>query len=813
MSDVIRYVDVILSVRVEGTFTYMVPTTFQLSIGQRVIVQFGNRKLYTAIVLKTHNDKPKAYEAKSILGILDEEPLVNEKQLQFWKWISSYYMCNLSDVMNAALPSSFKLASESKVIVHPEFDGVIEELSTDEYAIVDVLLQNEELAVSEVISSLNSSRAAFLILNELIRREVIQIREDLYDKYKEKVIRTIEIARGKESKKLTVKQQRLLSHFTNLCIKFPKKRWTASDLLKNTNIRRGVLDKLVEKGVVKVKSQSISRLLTEYKKIVPSNNLTKAQRQAFQQIKEGFNKAKVCLLHGVTSSGKTEIYIKLIEEQLAKEKQVLYLLPEIALTSQIINRLRKHFGDKVGVSHSHINNSERVEVWKAVQENKKKGLQYRIMLGARSSLFLPFDNLGLIIVDEEHDPSYKQYQPAPRYHARDAANYLAKIHNANLILGSATPSLESYFNSQKGKYKLIELNSRFSNIQLPRIECIDVRKAHLKKQMKAQFSSKLLDVISETLKQEKQVILFQNRRGYAPILSCRSCGFTPTCKQCDVSLTYHKWKNHIKCHYCGYSEDVPMDCPACDSNDFDAKGYGTEQIKESLDSFFPEANIARMDYDTTRRKYAHQEIITEFEQGRIDILVGTQMVAKGLDFDNVAVVGILNADNMLYYPDFRASERAFHLMMQVAGRAGRKGARGNVYLQTYDTQQNVIQLLKSHDFRGFYKEQIVERKTFNYPPFSRIIRITIKHKDKKKLDKFSGQLASQMRKSFGKRVLGPEYPVVSRIRNYFHKDIMLKIEQYASIREAKIILNSINKNLHKQKDFRSARMILDVDPV
>ena len=812
MSDSVKYADVILPLSVKGSFTYLLPPAFELSIGQRVVVQFGHRKLYTAIVLKIHNENPQEYEAKSLLAILDEGPLVNEKQLQFWQWISSYYMCNLSDVMNAALPSSFKLASESKVIVHPEFDGDIQEFSANESAIVNALLHHEELVIADIIPLINS-KTVFLVLNELMRKEVVQIREELHDKYKEKIIRTVKLSSDKYEGKLTAKQEQLLHHFMDLRIRFPKKRWTVSDLLKKTNLSRGVLDALVKKGVLKIELQSVSRLLTDLEQTTPPNNLTKAQQKAFEQIAEGFRKRKVCLLHGVTSSGKTEIYIKLIQQQLDKGKQVLYLLPEIALTTQIINRLRKHFGNKVGVSHSHLNNAERVEVWKSVQEKSKEKLQYPIILGARSSLFLPFDNLGLIIVDEEHDPSYKQHQPAPRYNARDAANYLAKIHNADLLLGSATPSFESYINAETGKYQLIELNSRYTDIQLPKIKCIDIRKANLKKQMKAQFSPELLNIISVTLEKGKQVILFQNRRGYAPVLSCTSCAFTPNCNQCDVSLTYHKWQNQIKCHYCGYMEDVPTNCPECNSNEFDSKGFGTEQIKESLDAFFPEANIGRMDYDTTRRKYAHQEIIREFEQGRIDILVGTQMVTKGLDFDNVAVVGILNADNMLHYPDFRAFERAFQLMMQVAGRAGRKAEQGNVYVQTYDTSQHVMDLLKAHDFQTFYKEQIAERKIFNYPPFSRIIKITLKHKDKNKLERFADQLASQMRKSFTNRVLGPEFPVVSKIRNYFHKDIMLKIEQQASIQEAKTILYGIIENLQEKKDFRSARIILDVDPI
>ena len=812
MTKTVKYVDVILPLPIPGSFTYLTAIDLDLNIGQRVVVQFRSRKLYTAIVIKIHNEKPKEYDAKDILAILDEKPIINEKQLQFWFWIAEYYMCNLGDVMNAALPSSFKLASESKVIIHSDFDGDMEDFSENETSIVNALLNQEELLVQEIIPLINN-KSVFAIINNMIRKEIVLIKEDLHDKYKEKIIRIVELVDENLQVKLTDKQEQLILHFSTLRIKFPKKKWTVSDLLKKTKVSRGVLTALVKKGVFKIERQSISRLLRAYKKVETSKKLTKPQLKAYDQIKEGFKEKKVCLLHGVTSSGKTEIYIKLIEEQLAKCKQVLYLLPEIALTTQIINRLRKHFGNKVGVTHSHLNNFERVEVWKAVQEKDKEKVQYPIMLGARSSLFLPYDNLGLIIVDEEHDPSYKQHQPTPRYHARDAAIYLANIHNSSLLLGSATPALESYYNATERKYHLVELNSRYQDLKLPKIECVDIRKAHLKKKMQAQFAPELLDEIKETIANGKQVILFQNRRGYSPILSCATCAFTPNCKYCDVSLTYHKWQNQIKCHYCGFTENLPTICPSCHATDFDSKGFGTEQVQESLNVLLPEATISRMDYDTTRRKFAHQEIIREFEQGRIDILVGTQMVTKGLDFDNVAVVGILNADNMLHYPDFRAHERAFQLMMQVAGRAGRKGKQGKVLLQTYDDTHSVIQLLKAHDFKYFYSEQISERKSFNYPPFSRIIGITLKHRDKNQLDKAANQLATQLRKSFGHRVLGPEYPSISRIRNYYHKDILLKIEVDASVKKAKTFLTTIIEKLQEQKDFRSVRIILDVDKI
>jgi primosomal protein N' (replication factor Y) len=583
--------------------------------------------------------------------------------------------------------------------------------------------------------------------------------------------------------------------------------------LDETGFSRAIFTALVNKEIFEIKKEEISRLVQSQQEIIPDKKLASFQKTALAEIETSFAEKEVCLLHGITSSGKTEVYIKLIEQQLRKGKQVLYLLPEIALTTQIIKRLQKHFANKVGITHSHLNNAERVEVWKAVQENNDKKVQYPIMLGARSSLFLPFSNLGLIIVDEEHDPSFKQHQPAPRYHARDAAIYLAQLHKAKVLLGSASPCVESYYNAKIGKYALVEMHTRYKGIAPPRIQTIDIRKAHLKKQMKYQFSPEMLTGIEQTLSVGKQVILFQNRRGYSPVLTCGSCAYTPNCKQCDVSLTYHKWKNHLKCHYCGYTEQLPEVCPSCTANDFSDKGFGTEQIEESLKKLFPEFVSKRMDYDTTRRKHSHQQIITDFEEGRIDILVGTQMVTKGLDFDNVALVGILNADSMLHFPDFRAYERAFQLMMQVAGRAGRKGKQGNVLIQTYDQQHEMFKLLKVNDYVDFIRKQIEERKLFNYPPYSRLIGITLKHKNQRKLDDAALQLVIQMRKSFGDRVLGPEYPVIARIRNYYHKNVLLKIEQKGSVPEAKNILQTIIDSMQNHPDFKSVRFIIDVDPV
>ena len=810
----LKYIDVILPLPLKGTFTYSTKHKDILP-GQRVVVQFGVRKLYAAIVKEVHDRKPSEYEAKPLLAILDELPIVNSIQLQFWDWIASYYMCNLGDIMHAALPSSLKLASESNVIVHPDFDGDIEHLKLEENLLLNALSQQEELSIAE-ITKLIPIKNVFTFINELIRKEVVQIKEDLHDKYKEKLVKIAYfIASDKllENIKLSSKQLKFIEAYQQLSKENHNKKWIVTDLLNQVGLSRAILKALVKKEIFMIEQEGISRLFKSNQELTEDKQLVDFQQKALLEIELAFKEKEVCLLHGVTSSGKTELYIKLIEQQLKQEKQVLYLLPEIALTTQIIKRLQKHFGNKVGITHSHLNNGERVEVWKAVQENDKEKIQYPIMLGARSALFLPFNSLGLIIVDEEHDPSFKQHQPAPRYHARDSAIYLAHLHKAKVLLGSATPCVESYYNAKTGKYALVEMLTRFAGIALPKIQTIDIRKAHLKKQMIQQFAPKMLSSITETLQSGKQVILFQNRRGYSPVLSCGTCSHTPNCNYCDVILTYHKWNNQLKCHYCGYIEQVPKFCPSCSAKDFIDKGFGTEQIEESLRELLPIYVTKRMDYDTTRGKNAHQQIITDFEQGRIDILVGTQMVTKGLDFDNVALVGILNADSMLHFPDFRAYERAFQLMMQVSGRAGRKGKQGQVLIQTYDEEHEMFGLLKSNDYTSFIRQQIQERKLFSYPPYNRLIGITLKHKNQRKLDETANVLVGLMRKSFAARVLGPEYPAISKIRNYYHKNILLKIENEASISEAKRILYTIIEKMKNHTDYKSVRYINDVDPI
>ncbi|MBT6013308.1 MAG: primosomal protein N' [Flavobacteriales bacterium] len=811
------YIEVIIPLPVEGSFTYcLTDKNLDVSVGQRVIVQFGKRKLYTAIVMDIHNREPKLYEAKYVLAVLDEGNVVHPIQIRFWKWIAEYYMSRLGDVMNVALPSSLKLASESKIIVHPDFDGDMGDLTDNENAIITTLTLKEELTLQDAITLIDKT-AVFPIINELIRKEVVQIKEELHDSFKKKTLQFVELVGDDfenyfEKVKSAKKQEELLQLIIHYKAQYPKKKWTVTEIVKKSGISRGILNSLVTKEIIKVEVQQISRLISSPEKLEEIKTLSEKQEIAYNEIKNSFKEKDVCLLHGVTSSGKTEIYIKLIQEQLDKGKQVLYLLPEIALTTQIINRLRKHFRNKVGVSHSRMSNNERVEIWNAVKEKDIQKTQYPIMLGARSALFLPFDNLGLIIVDEEHEPSFKQFQPSPRYHARDAAIYLSYLHKAKVLLGSATPSVETYYNTKIGKFALVELNSRFGNMQLPEIHTVDIKKAHLKKQMEYHFSPFLLKHIGAALKKGKQIILFQNRRGYAPLLECNLCSWTPSCNNCDVSLTYHKHTNSLRCHYCGYSADKQLSCKSCGHNEIIDKGFGTEQIEEELKTLFPDAKTQRMDHDTTRKKHSYSQIIDDFERGNTDILIGTQMVTKGLDFDNVEVVGILNADSMLKFPDFRALERAYQLMSQVAGRAGRKGDRGKVIIQTYDEKHEIIHQVKNHDYLQMCRKQLEERKIFKYPPYCRIISVNLQHKNENKLDKLSKQFAISLRKSFGNRVLGPESPGVSKIRTYHHKNILLKIETEASVKDAKKILSKLIEQYRELKDFRAVRINMDVDP-
>ena len=779
----------------------------------RVAVSFGKSKMYTGLVLNIHTNAPTLYEAKEIHQILDEIPLVNEKQLQHWQWIANYYMCSLGDVYRASLPSAFLLESETIIYKNNTFlDETI--LADDEFLIFEALQQQSQLTIHQVIAILGKKKV-MPIVNGLIQKEAIVIKEEIYEQYKPKLIKYVRLHKnytsddslGKLLEELSnAKKQReaMLGFFQLLTTKKPIK---AKDLEEKAVVSSSILKSLVDKEILEFYHIQIDRV--QYKG--DTNDLkvlNEFQEKALAEIKETFKEKDVTLLHGITSSGKTEVYTKLIQEVLDEGKQVLFLLPEIALTTQIIVRLQYYFGEQISVFHSKYSINERVEVWNNVLNNKPKA---RIILGARSAVFLPFSNLGLIVVDEEHETSYKQFEPSPRYNARDAAIVLAKIHKAKILLGSATPSLETYYNAQQNKYGFVELNRRHGNVQLPKIELINVKEKQRKKEMKGHFSDRLLALIQEALELKEQVILFQNRRGYSPVVECKTCGVSPECPNCDVTLTFHKFKHELRCHYCSYQRAMPNSCGACGSNTLDTKGFGTEQIELELKEIFPEYKIGRMDLDTTRGKHGYQKIIGAFEAKEIDVLVGTQMLSKGLDFENVSLVGILNADTMLNFPDFRAHERGYDMMVQVSGRAGRSKKQGNVAIQTYNPFHQILQQVSTTNYTDMYKEQLQERYQYKYPPYYRLIKITLKHRDYNKVDSGVNWLFKALYSSFGEHVLGPTAPAVARIRNQYIKNIIIKIPPKQGLVHTKSQITKIRNTFEAVPDFRPIRFIIDVD--
>jgi primosomal protein N' (replication factor Y) (superfamily II helicase) len=820
------FAEILLPLPLAGTFTYRVP--FEMNndviVGQRVVVQFGKKKIYTGLISSLHQKPPTTFEAKYILSILDTSPIVNSLQLKFWKWISTYYMSYEGEVMNAALPSSLKLASETTVILNENFDGNLDNLNEKEVLIAEALTHQEKLTISEVGEIAGLMKVIPLIKN-LIEKGVILTEEEINDTFKPKKETYVDLAPEylsdeeklktlfEELNKRAFKQLKIL--ISLLSLKQKQKDVSRPELLKNAQASHAQLTALVQKGILQTEERTISRLAEFDRQESPESiQLTEAQTVAHGECQQAFVKNFPVLLHGITSSGKTEIYIKLIDEVLKQGKQVLYLLPEIALTTQIINRLRKYFGNTVGVYHSRYTKNEKVEIWnKVLKLDDSNNDQYQIVLGPRSALFLPFEKLGLIIIDEEHDSSFKQFDPAPRYNARDSAVYLASLHKASCILGSATPALESFFNAKKEKYQLVELKERFGGIQMPEIIVADIRHETRYKTMKSHFSSLLLSHIKAELLKKKQIILFQNRRGFSLRLECDVCGHIPQCKNCDVTLTYHKFHNHLRCHYCGWTTRIPEVCPACGNKSILMKGFGTEKVEDDLGILLPDTVIKRMDLDTTRKKHAYQQIINDFEQHKIDILVGTQMVTKGLDFDNVSLVGILNADNMLSYPDFRSLERSFQLMAQVSGRAGRKGTRGKVIIQTYNPQHQIIADVMRHDYMSMYHSQIQDRARFHYPPFYRLILIKLKHKDSRVLNEGATVFAQILKASFGKRILGPEYPLVSRIKNQYIKTVMIKLERSVSLAQMKTELYKKIDEFERLAQFKGIRLLIDVDPM
>ncbi|HVS90911.1 MAG TPA: primosomal protein N' [Mucilaginibacter sp.] len=813
------FVDVILPLALAKNYTYRVP--FQLngdvSAGKRVVVQFGKSKLYTAIIASIGNRPPEKYEAKYLLDVLDEKPLVTEKQLQFWQWIADYYMCSLGEVMNAALPSALKLASETKIELNKDFAFDRSSLHDKEFLIADALELQPELTVGDIVKLLGQ-KTVMPILKSMFEKNIINISEEVSEKYKPRKKTFITLNPEYHN------QDSLKELFTILEKRAPKqadavlayiklartqKSISKNELIEESSAGDASIRSLIEKEVFITEERNVSRLYFDEDEFSDNFQLNESQQNALTEIRDQFKEKDVVLLHGVTSSGKTQVYIRLIEDVINLGKQVLYLLPEIALTTHIIERLRQYFGSSIGVYHSKFNDNERVEVWQKVLNH-----EYKVVLGARSSVFLPFADLGLIIVDEEHETSYKQFDPAPRYNARDAAIYLGGTYHCKTLLGSATPSFESYYNARAHKYGLTEMTERFGGVELPVTEVVSIVEETKKKTMQSHFTSVLMDDVKDALANKEQVILFQNRRGYAPVLICKVCAYTPKCVNCDVSLTYHKSSGMLHCHYCGYKTDAPAICPACGSTHLEYKGFGTEKIEDELSMLLPEARIARMDLDTTRSRNSLQNILNDLEEKKIDILVGTQMVAKGLDFSDVTVIGIINADSLLKYPDYRANERSFQMLAQVSGRAGRRGKQGKVVIQTYDPNHRVIKQVIENNYLDLYMTEMEERRSFKYPPFYRIINLDIKHKDPDILNNQADYLATELRKNFGDRVIGPEFPLISRIRSYYIKSIMLKFERdVVSLAKAKNLIKDIITQFQTTKLSKGSIVQADVDPV
>lgn len=811
------FIEVVLPLAVNKTFTYQVSEAefHYVSIGMRVAVPFGKSKVYTSLVIAKHNNPPQLYTAKEIHQIIDEKPIVNEMQLTHWNWIANYYMCSLGEVFKSALPSGYMLESETIITAKKDVEVDENELKDDEYLIFEALKLQSSITVNDVVKILGK-KTIFPVLNRLLEKGALQLQEEISKQYKPKQVRYVKLhheftnqdnlALLLENLSRAKKQRELVLSFFQLQAK-EKKPISVKQLVEFSGSSSATTKSLIEKEVFVEYFINQDRVIFE-KENDSHFTLSEPQQKAFDQIEASFIENDITLLHGVTASGKTEIYIKLIEEQVNIDKQVLFLLPEIALTTQLVKRLVAYFGNQVAVFHSKYSNNERIEVWNQVLENSEKA---KVVIGVRSALFLPFSNLGLIVVDEEHEQTYKQEAPAPRYHARDCAVVLAKQHQAKILLGSATPSLETYYNVKTKKYNLVELTERYGNVVLPEIKLIDLKDKYFRKRMNGHFSDELIEGISNALELGEQVILFQNRRGFSPYVECITCGHVPNCPSCDVSLTYYKHKNQLRCHYCGYSIANPTHCHACQSVELTTKGFGTEQIELELKTIFPDKNIGRMDQDTTRGKFGYEKIIDSFKNREVDILVGTQMLAKGLHFDNVTLVGILNADNLLNQPDFRAYERAFQMMTQVAGRSGRSEKKGLVMIQTYNVFHNTIQQVLSNDYSAMFKEQIYERQNFKYPPFYKLIKLTLKHRDYDKLKEGSMWLYNVLSQNLPMPILGPEEPAISRIRNEYIRTILIKIPKEKNLSLTKKTIHKIMNSFEAISFYRAIKVTINVD--
>ena len=811
------FVEVLLPLNLQNTFTYRIPNELneEVVVGKRVSVPFGRNKIMAGLIASIGDKPPLAYQAKYIIDILDNEPIVGDQQLALWNWIAKYYMTSIGLVYNAALPAGLKMEGESKMILHPEYVLDYQQLDSKEVVLLDSLRSSKELSISQAQSLLKTKQIHKLV-KSLYLKGAILLKDDLNEAYKPKKVNYIAvneaIQQDKDLNLLFDQLEKRAKKQLHALMTFISKYGITGEVEKSKLAKQGVsnasINALIDKEVFVQESKVKSRI--EYSKSSDElEPLEPEQWEAFMQIKDAIKNEKPSLLYGVTGSGKTHIYAHLIKEILDQKKQVLYLLPEIALTTQLIQRLNQYFGEQLVVSHSKFSNNERVEVYQSIKQGKPL-----LIVGTRSAIFQPFDNLGLIIVDEEHESSFKQHEPAPRFHARDTALYLAAKQKVGIVLGSATPAIESYFNANQKKYELVRLTKRYDNATLPEVVVVDMQKQKKQKRIKGIFSDTLLDAIALAKKNGKQVILFQNKKGYVPVLECNVCAWTPKCQNCDISMTYYKYQDNLRCHYCGFTHEVVNKCTTCGNTGIQLIGYGTERIEDELELYLPDIKVKRMDYNTTRIKNAHAKIIEQFTSGDIDVLIGTQMVAKGLDFENVSTVGILNADHLINFPDFRANERAYQLITQVAGRAGRRKQQGIVYVQTSNPDHPVIEQIMQSDYQTMYEKDLVERKDFDYPPYHRLIKIQLKHKDPLELYKLGNKAKNHFISFFGNSILGPEKPQVSRIRTWYLLNFVLKVENNGKqIAEQKYKLALAVNQLQKQKEFNKLKIVIDADPI
>ena len=818
-----QFAETLLPLAIPGTYTYRVPEGMRLSIGMRVLVPFGRKKIFTAIVTSLHDREPKGYDVKEILGTLDDKPILRHPQLEFWQWIADYYLCSMGEVYKAAVPSGLKVESETTISVNPDFEeSEPGQLSDRERVILDFTAQRGRVQIAEIAHA-TGFKTVERNVSHLLDMDALHVSERVIDNYRPKTEACVRltIAHNDEETlhqffdqlKRAPKQESLLLAYLDMS------RWlqggdvkevSKENLLKRAGVSGAVLHEAVKRGMFEIYKKEINRFAELGSVLEEPPTLSDEQQRAYTEIHQSMREHAITLLHGVTSSGKTSVYMHLIADALKLGKQVLYLVPEIALTTQLTRRLRRVFGDKLLIYHSKFSDNERVDIWKKLLDTSEPC----VIIGVRSSVFLPYSNLGLVIVDEEHDSSYKQQDPAPRYNGRNAALVLAQMHGAKTVLGSATPALEVYHLALEGRYGLVKLMTRYGDIKMPDVKVINTIQARKRREMNGLFSNELITECRKALADGQQVILFQNRRGYSPMVRCKECGWVPKCENCDVSLTYHKHNHSLVCHYCGYTLPLPDLCPACQLPGIEIVGYGTERIEDDIDAVFPGEKISRMDLDTTRSKNSYDRIIDDFSAHRTNILVGTQMVTKGLDFDAVSIVGILNADTMINFPDFRSHERAFDMLEQVSGRAGRAHKQGQVIIQTCNPEHDVIKFVQAHDYEGFYQHELADRQQFGYPPFTKVINIYLKHRDDATVGELAVRYSGLLRQVFGTRVLGPMAPFVARVQNLFIRQVVLKMETAASMAKVKGILRQLYEQmLAADARMKAVKLYYDVDPV